>query len=169
MQAKNWSSGTMRNQLKSSSSSVFTIVHRFITRNIPGVTQEPLDECAIQRKIKSQVGYLRYIMRKHRMTSDLSNSTLHDDVNWRPRYHWGFWDASLCQQALGQCRRAEKAYASAVKKRVSEKQWEEPVSIFTNTTARTLPRPLPEKPFLVSERQTLKCHNVPCEKISNVR
>ena len=85
------------------------------------MTQEPLGECTIQRKIKSQVGYLRYTMRKHRMTSDLSNSTLHDDVNWRPRYHWGFWDTSLCHQALGHGRRAEKACASAVKKRVNEK------------------------------------------------
>ena len=111
------------------------------------MTQEPLGECTIQRKIKSfffccffflflflfffylkkkkrkiksQVGYLRYTMRKHRMTSDLSNSSLHDDVNWRPD-HWGFWDTSLCQQALGHCRRAEKACASAVKKRVNEK------------------------------------------------
>ena len=65
---------------------------------------------------------------------------------------------SLCQ-ALAQCRRAKKASVQWNSERAMKSingGKREPVSIFWNTSIRPLPRPLPEKPFLVSKCQNVK-------------
>ena len=56
-------------------------------------------------------------------------------------------------QALAQCRRAKKASV----RRTS-------VSIFWNTSIHPLPRPLPEKPFLVSKSQMSTRQKVRCRR-----
>ena len=70
---------------------------------------------------------------------------------------------SLCRD-LAYCRRAKKPSVQLNSERAKNGGKRASVSIFCNTSIHPVPRPLPEKPFLVSKCQISKRQKVRCRR-----